>query len=86
MPTARYRFTRNTSVNGFLSRNRASTDAHGALNDWSNDASGRAYTVIGDNDDTLLVDLTWGEGDLAAAADLDTACRRLGLDRSHVPR
>jgi len=86
MPTARYKFVRDTSMKGFLSSNRVSTDALNAMGTWSNAATGRSYAVQIDEDDTLVVDLTWNETDHVSGSDLDDACRNVGLDRSHVPR
>ena len=84
MPTARYKFVRDTSVKGFTSSNRASTDALGAVNIWSSGATERSYAVQIDEDDTFVVDLTWSETDRAAGADLDNSCHSFGVDRSHV--
>lgn len=87
MPTARYKFVRDdTSTTGFLSSNRASTDALRAVNIWSSAATDRSYAVQIDEDDTLVVDLTWSETDRAAGADLDDSCRSVGVDRSHMQR
>lgn len=86
MATARYKFVRDTSTKGFLSSNRASTDALSAVSTWSSGATGRTYTVQIDEDDTLVVDLTWSETDRTAGADLDDSCRSVGVDRSHVQR
>lgn len=85
MPTARYRFIRDTSsITGFLSGNRASTDALRAMNIWSSRATGRSYAVQIDEDDTLVVDLTWSETDRSAGADLHDSSRSVGVDRSPV--
>jgi hypothetical protein len=85
MPTARYKFVRNTNMAGFQSRNRASTDALKAIQTWSSASSGRsAEEPIVDEADTLVVDLTWSETDGAAGPDLDVACDNVGVARSHV--
>jgi len=84
MPTARYKFVRDNSMKGFLSGNRPSTDALGALSIWTSGAPGRSHAVQIDEDDNLVVDLTWGEIDHSAGADLEDSCRRFGVDRSHV--
>ena len=86
MPTARYKFERDTSVKGFLSSNRASTDALGAVSTWSTSAAGRSYAVQIDEDDALVADLTWSETDLAAGTDLNNSCHSFGVDRTHVQR
>jgi hypothetical protein len=79
MPTARYKFVRDTSMEGFLSRNRASTDALGAMTLWSSGAAGRSYDVRVDEDDILVVDLTWIETDRTAGADLEQSSRSAGV-------
>lgn len=86
VPTTRYKFARDSSMEGFLSSNRPSTDALNAVNTWKTGASGRSYAVEVDKDDLLVLDLTWGDTDNLAGADLDGACRRCGVGRSHVPR
>ena len=50
------------------------------------DAQQAATQVQIDNDDNLVIDLTWGETDHSAGADLEDSCRRFGVDRSHVQR
>lgn len=85
VPTARCKFARNSSVEGFLSSNRPSTDALNAVSTWETGASGRSYTVEVDKDDFLLLDLTWSDTDSLAGTDLDGACRRCGVERFYVP-
>jgi len=85
MPTARYKFVRDTSVGGFLSQNRPSTDALGAVTKWESSASGRSHHVRVDEDDHLVADLTWGEMDRSAGTDLENACREFGVDPRFVP-
>lgn len=86
MPTARYKFVRGGSVRGFLSRNRASTDALNALVTWETRASGRTYSVAKDDDDELVSDLTWDEKDTAAGSDLQSACDASGVTWRHITR
>lgn len=86
MPAARYKFARNSTVEGFLSSNRPSTDALSAVSTWKTGASGRSYAVEVDKDDLLVLNLTWSDSDSLAGADLDGACRRYGVERSYVPR
>lgn len=86
MPTARYKFVRDTSIGGFLSGNRPSTDALGAVSNWTSRATGRSYAVLVDEDNNLVVDLTWSETDRAAGTELDDSCRRFGVDRSYVQK
>lgn len=85
MPTTRYKFVRDTtSMKGFLSSNRPSTDALSAVHAWSSSATGRSHIEKIVEDDTLVVDLTWSETDSKAGADLDAFCVSVGVDRSHV--
>lgn len=83
MLTGRYKFKRrNNSSEGFLSRNRASTDALNALDNWSNAQSQRTYTVLDDEEELLLAELSWNELDDSVGPDLDKACQTFGVDRS----
>ena len=84
MPTARYKFFRDTSMRGFLSGNRASTDAINAVSDWSNAASGRSYELQSEEDETVVVDIMWSELDYTADVNLDDFCRKRGVTRSYV--
>lgn len=87
MPTARYKFVRDTtSMEGFVSNNRPSTDALRALSIWLDGAAGRFYDKRIDEDDVLVADLTWSEADHTAGVNLENSCRRFGADRSHVER
>lgn len=85
MGIVRYRFTRDRSnVTGLVSGNRASTDALGALSVWCGAQQGREYVVVIDEDEQLVVDLSWSEADSSAGPDLDSACLKLGVSRSYV--
>jgi hypothetical protein len=87
MTTECYKFVRDTtSMKGSLSSNRPSTDALNAVSAWLSGATGRSYAVQIDEDDTLVVNLTWSEADRTAGTDLDYSCRSVGVDRSHVQR
>ena len=84
MPIGHYSFVRsNSSIKGFLSPNRPSTDAISALENWSNNQSQRSYTVLVDEDERLVAELSWNESDASAGSDLEEACRRFGVDRSY---
>ena len=83
MPTARYKFVRDTGVPGGLSNNSASTDAILALSDWSNSHSRRSYDVQVDEDNILIAELTWDDADDASPG-LDAACVEWGVQRSYV--
>lgn len=85
MPAARYMFVRDTSIEGFVSSNRPSTDALNAVITWSRGHASRSYAPKTNENDILIVDLTWSDGDSAATADLDQSSRRFGVDRSIVP-
>jgi len=84
MPIACYRLARGNSIEGFLSSNRPSTDALSAVSVWSNSQSERSHTVRVDEDELLVVELSWSEADASAGSDLDEACRRFGVSRSYV--
>lgn len=84
MPIACYRLVRADSVEGFLSSNSPSTDALSAVSVWSNSQSARSHTVRIDEDELLVVELSWDEADASAGSDLDEACRRFGVSRSYV--
>jgi len=85
MASGRYKFVRDgKNVTGFLSANRASTDALGALGAWSGAQSDRGYTVVIDEDEQLLADLSWSEVDSSAGPDLDCECFKFGLSRIYV--
>lgn len=85
MTTARYKFQRSkNSINGFLSKNRASTDALNALSIWSNSKPQRIYNVLSDQDEELLVELTWQESDSSAGPELEDASIKVGIERFHV--
>ena len=84
MPIACYRLVRGNSIEGFMSSNRPSTDALKAVSDWCNGRSERIYTVRVDEDELLVVELSWSEADASAGSDLDKACHTFGVDRSYV--
>ena len=85
MPSGRYKFVRkNNSIEGFASRNRASTDALNVVTIWSNAQPQRSFTIVVDEDEQLLADLSWSETDISAGPSLDDACDKLGVARSYV--
>lgn len=85
MATCRYRFGRDKrNVTGFMSRNRASTDALSALSQWSSAQAGREHMLMVDEDEQVVVDLSWNDVDFSAGSDLDAACLRFGVSRTHV--
>lgn len=85
MPSGRYKFVRkNSSVEGFVSRNRPSTDALNAVNIWSNAQPQRSFTILVDEDEQLVADLTWSETDSSVGPSLDSACDKFGIERSYV--
>lgn len=86
MPSGHYKFVRNNnSVEGFVSRNRPSTDALNALHIWSNAQPQRSFTVLVDEDEQLLAHLSWSETDTSAGPHLEAACDKSGVERSYVP-
>jgi hypothetical protein len=85
MGIGRYRFTRDgRGVAGFMSPNRPSTDALSALSVWSGAQQGREHVVVIDEDEQLVADLSWREADSSAGPDLDSACLKVGVNRSYV--
>lgn len=83
--SGRYRFTRSSeSVAGFLSQNRASTDATNALEKWQRMEKNRCYDVELDEDDELVVRLTFDSSDGAAGSDIDALCEKDGVDRQFL--
>lgn len=87
MPKARIKFSRDErSMRGFMSKNRPSTDALGALDKWRHAAPGRKYREVidSDTDDTIDADLEWDAGDGQAGGDLDAACQSFGVARKEV--
>lgn len=81
MPSANYRFNRSKDISGFLRKNRASTDATNALEEWRVARSGRTYEVVIDNDD-LVARLSWEDNDKEAGPDLDGQCSKVGVERN----
>ena len=79
-----WRFTR---VPGFMSRNRVSTDALGALEAWKGEDARRDYGVTeGLEDDAVMVaNLSTDTDDSNAGGRLDWHCARLGVTRELVP-
>ncbi len=85
MPSGRYRFVRKSnSAEGFVSTNRPSTDALNVVIIWSNAQPQRSYTVLIDEDEQLVANLTWSETDPSAGPSLDGACDKFGIERSYV--
>ena len=85
MPSGRNKFVRKSnSVEGFVSKNRPSTDALNVVNIWSHAQPQRSFTILVDEDEQLLADLTWSETDTSAGPILDDACDKFGIERSYV--
>jgi hypothetical protein len=84
MPNARYSFRRGKGLSGFFSTHRASTDALNALQVWV-ESAGRSYEVLEDEDDELVVDLSFNESDASAGPDLDQASEKYGVERAYIP-
>lgn len=69
------------SMQGFLSEDRASTDADRALLFWQSQASGRSYEVVHWEDQTVPVLLTSERSDAISGSDLDHWCAMFGVRR-----
>ena len=80
-----YIFTRDDqSVSGFMSPNRASTDAVGVVVNWTASA-GRSYQILQDQDDLVIAKLSYQKADERAAADdLNRRCTEQGLKRETI--
>jgi|CXWL01.1.fsa_nt_gi hypothetical protein len=84
MPSGRYRFVRRSnSIEGFVSKRRASTDAIEIVENWSKKESQRSYNILIDEDDELVADLTWSETDFSVGTSLESACDELGIECSY---
>lgn len=84
MPSGRYRFVRSSnSIKGFLSSNTPSTDALNVVSIWSSAQPQRSYTILVDEDEQLLVELSWNESDVSAGPDLEETCHKFGVDHSY---
>lgn len=80
-----YIFSRDEkSVSGFMSSNRASTDAAGVVLNWAA-VEGRSYQTMLDQDDFLIAQLTYDEERAKEAADdLNQRCGDRGLKRETI--
>lgn len=78
-----YLFTRDqSSVAGFLSPHRPSTDAMHALAQWGEVGPGRTYETLVDKDDEVVVRLTFMMANRdQAASDLNAVCSKWGVTR-----
>ena len=86
LPSGHYKFVRkNNSIEGFMSRNRSSTDALNALHIWSNAQPQRSFTILVDEDEQLLANLSWSDADTSAGTNLEAACDKCGVECSYVP-
>ena len=68
---------------GFMSDQRASTDAINALNKWASGDGRRSYEIVSgeDSDDLLVAKLTTDSNDSRSGIDLDAACEKLKRTR-----
>jgi hypothetical protein len=83
--TSTWRFIRDDrSPSGFLSRNRASTDALSALSRWQLLVEKRSFEVTLDEDQALEAALTTTVDDLSAGNQLDFLCGELGIKRGQL--
>lgn len=81
----RYRFTRAaTSLSGFFSQNRSTTDALNALGRWRAAGQGRDFDIANDDDDVLIVVLRFDRMDKTAGGQLDTFCEEFGVSREFL--
>lgn len=78
-----YNFSREGSPNGFLSQNRASTDALNALGEWANGDDSWTFVVEDEADDCMTATLTFSDEHLdRVGRHLDRACANHGVVRN----
>lgn len=82
MPSAKYRFKRSNNISGFQSQNRPSTDTLNALQRWLEGNNERSCEIKTDEDELLIAQLSWKEGDTGAGPDLDASCSQFGVERN----
>lgn len=76
-----YRFVRAAkSASGFLSRNRASTDARNVLANWRAMSKERDFAVKAEEDEELVAVLTFDSADQAAGSQMGALCEKYGVD------
>ena len=83
MHKVRYEFTRSNTITGITSSNRANTDAFNTLEVWQTKPA-RSYEIVEDEDEFLVADLAFLEGDKNAGTDLDSASQKSGVNRTFV--
>ena len=84
MNRARYSFQRADGIIALAGGKTASTDALKALGTWRRMGKNRSYETHSDEDDELVADLSFGEGDDAAGPELDDACDEFGVQQTFV--
>lgn len=84
--TVIYRFTRSAnSVTGFFSKNRASTDALAALENWREMGAGREFNVDDDQEEQIVATLTFDFSDrVTAGVQLVEMCEKHGVERTCI--
>ena len=82
MKIAHYRFARNNkSIEGAVSNNQLNTDALNAVNTWAKAKPQRSFDILEDEDEKLLLKLSWSESDGSAGPDLEQHCIKKGVER-----
>lgn len=77
-----YKFFRDSkSIKGFESSNTPSTDVINVLEIWAKSNSQRAFSILIETDDHIVVDMIWNEKDNSVRDDLNDACEKFGVDR-----
>lgn len=84
--TGTYRFTRSAnSVTGFFSKNRASTDALAALDNWQAKGVGREFNIDDDQEEQIVATLTFDFSDrVIAGVQLVEMCEKHGVERTFI--
>ncbi len=73
-------------IKGFLSSQRASTDALKALEHWQACGTRRSYKVVAgeESEVELIAELSTDSNDSRAGIDLDSACAKYGITRTRA--
>lgn len=83
LKTVSYKFTRNINDHR-VSNERASTDAIGALEQWTANVSSREYEVSDDNDEFIIATVRFSSSDNNARDDMASACRQYSVQREMI--
>jgi hypothetical protein len=80
MKSLKLKFQRDSINKHFPHRNRASTDAYGAVVNWADPEKGRSYEVCKDEEEELEAKIFFSEKDTGAEDELVARCRKVGIE------